>query len=220
MPDPPPKPAPTAAELVRKWAARIDTMDYFQILRVERPKAVGQWPDDGELRRAFATFAASFHPDRYKNEAPDIQELATTIFRRGNEALRVLLNPGLRARYIRHLARGKMRLEGEEMTRSPTIQMAATKEPIVVNTGNAIAAPRSSSSSSSMKAAGASIESMVKHPAALQFAKEADILLGKNELKKALFALQMVLSKEPDNAGIQQWIAAISDQLKKPAPPR
>ena len=209
----PPKPAPTAAELVRKWAARIDGMDYFQILRVERPKVMGEWPEDGELRRAFATFAASFHPDRYKTEAPEIQELATTIFRRGNEALRVLLNPGLRARYIRHLARGKMRLEGEEATRAPTIQLAATREP--PSTG---AMPAASPSSSTMKAAGASIESMVKHPAAIQFAKEADILLGKNELKKALFALQMVLSKEPENTGIQQWIASINQQLKKPAP--
>ena len=207
----PPKPAPSAAELVRKWASRIDQMDYFQILRVERPKIVGQWPSDVELRQAFATFAASFHPDRYKGEAADVQELATAIFRRGNEALRVLLNPGLRGRYIRHLARGKMRLEGEEMTRSPTVSLGA-------QTGGSQSGGvpvASSGSSGAMKAAGSSIESMVKHPAAKQFAKEADLLLGRNELKKALFALQMVQSKEPDNAGVQQWIAAITEKLKK-----
>jgi curved DNA-binding protein CbpA len=204
----PPKPAPTAAELVRKWAARIDSMDYFQILRVERPKAMGAWPDDGELRKAFATFASSFHPDRYKTEPRDIQELATAIFRRGNEALRVLLNPGLRARYIRHLASGKMRLEGEEMTRSPTTQFAAVRPE--ESSGSFAAAPATAPAAPS-----GSIESLVRHPAAIQFAKEADALLARSEPKKALFALQMVQSKEPDNAAIRQWIALVTEQLKK-----
>lgn len=205
-----PKPAPSASELVRKWASRIDTMDYFQILRVERPKVVGTWPPDAELRKAFATFAASFHPDRYKGEPAEIQELVTTIFRRGNEALRVLLNPGLRGRYIRHLADGKMRLEGQEMTRSPTTQFAA------VRPEEASGAVSAEAASATMKAAApGSIESLVRHPAALQFAKEAEILIARNEYKKALFALQMVQSKEPDNAGIRQWIEALTAQLKK-----
>ena len=60
-----------------------------------------------------------------------------------------------------------------------------------------------------------SIESLVRHPAALQFAKEAETLLARNEPKKALFALQMVQSKEPDNAAIRDWIANVTEQLKK-----
>ncbi|MEO7096687.1 MAG: hypothetical protein ABI175_25745 [Polyangiales bacterium] len=211
MPDPP-KPAPSAAELVRKWGARIDTMDYFQILRVDRPKVMGQWPEDGELRKAFATFAASFHPDRYKGESAEIQDLVNTIFRRGNEALRVLLNPGLRARYIRHVAKGKMRLEGEEMTRSPTTQFAAVRPE---SSGAIPVAQSSSSSSSSMKAVTGSIESLVRHPAAQQFAKEAESLLARSEDKKALFALQLVQSKEPDNEAIREWIANVTQQVQK-----
>jgi curved DNA-binding protein CbpA len=204
----PPKPAPTAAELVRKWASRIDHMDYFQILRVERPQGVNAWPAEAELRKAFATFASSFHPDRYRHEPQDVQALATMIFRRGNEALRVLLNPGLRARYIRHLASGKMRLEGEEATRSPTTQFAAVRP-------EEHSARTPGSSPPSMRTAAGSIEALVRHPAAIQFAKEAESLLARNEPKKALFALQMVQSKEPDNIAIREWIAMLTEQVKK-----
>ncbi|GAC1539521.1 MAG: hypothetical protein NVS3B10_04220 [Polyangiales bacterium] len=196
------------AEVVGKWHARLDRMDYFQLLRVERPAAPGGWPSEGDLRRAFGQFAGSFHPDRFKTEAPDTRAMAEAVFRRGNEALRVLLNPDLRVRYLRGLVHGRVRLEGDELTRKPSLASmpipdtadAASHLPVVSSAKKAAAAPVSP------------LES-ISHPAAIEFAREAIALLARGDDKKALFQLQMAASKEPDNAPLRQWLESVRGRL-------
>ncbi len=200
-------------ELVRAWFEQLDLMDYFQILHLERPRQLGEWPTDENLRRAFGAFAAAFHPDRYKGEDPDTVTKVTTIFRRGNEAFRVLGNPGLRARYVRHLAKGKVRLEGEELTRKPTMQaMQALQLP----TPGAPEAPAGGTGQPAPALSSAPFESLVTNPSAVNFAQEADKLLARGDLKKALFQLQMAQSKEPTNMALADRIAALnSGGIKK-----
>ena len=219
--------AKDAAEIVRKWDARLDRMDYFQMLRVERPTDAAAWPADDVLKRAFAAFASSFHPDRYAACEQDVRAMAMRIFRRGNEALRVLLNPGLRARYLRHLASGKLRLEGEEMTRAPSLRPVGSRD---AESASSIPLPPSSSrlgaasghletagaapESQRSAAAAASIESIVTSQAALPFAREADVLLAKGDRKKALFQLQIAISKEPDNQRLLARIVELTPPKK------
>jgi curved DNA-binding protein CbpA len=211
-----------------EWAERIDQMNYFQILRVQRPTTAAGWPADDELRRLFNAFANSFHPDRYKGESPATQEHATKIFRRGNEALRVLLNPGLRARYIRHLDKGKVRLEGEEMTRRPTIEAmksvdvaALLAEPPRPVAAMAPPPPKGAPDATEMKERPPAVApipplaTLVAHPVALSFARDADAAIAKGDIKKALLSAQIALGKEPGNRALQERVAALAASAKK-----
>jgi len=200
---------PSTREIVRQWFEKIDRMDYFSLLRVPRPATVDAWPSDGELRRAFATFAGSFHPDRFKDEDEQTRERATVIFRRANEALRVLTNPELRARYLRHVAQGKLRLEGEEMTRKATVHAMEAIRPAGAGTP-----PPPVPASSKRMAAVPSLASLCTHPAAIDFAQQADALVAKGESKKALFQAQLALNKEPTNEKLAERVAALRTSVK------
>ena len=198
------------AEVVGKWHERLDRMDYFQLLRVERPAAAGGWPSEGDLRRAFGQFAGSFHPDRFKTEAPDTRTMAEAVFRRGNEALRVLLNPDLRVRYLRGLVHGRVRLEGDELTRKPSLASMPIPDATSASSPGA-GAP--SAKTAAAPAAPVSPLDSISHPAALEFAREAIALLARGDDKKALFQLQMAASKEPDNATLRQWLESVRGRL-------
>lgn len=193
---------PSNRDIVRQWYERLDRIDYFTLLRLQRPANVQQWPSDADLRRGFQTFAASFHPDRFKDEDAETRTRATAIFRRANEALRVLSNPDLRVRYLRHLAQGKVRLEGDDLTRKPTI---ASMPPVRPDTAPMPPAPPSYSRLS----ATAPLASLVTHPAALDFAKQADALIARGESKKALFQAQLALNKEPTNEALAMRVESL-----------
>lgn len=180
-------PSPSTLERVRKWGAALDGMDYFQILRIDRT-ALPEQVDLDVLKKAFAVFAASFHPDRFQTADEDTRAQATNIFRRGNEAYRVLTNPALRAKYLVGLARGEKRISPDEIARqsSSSFRMAvAAKVPIDEAPTPAVPCT-----------------SLVTSAAATSFAKEADALIARGDFKKALLQLQLALSKEPKNAAL------------------
>jgi hypothetical protein len=112
-----------AADAVRAWAAKLDELDYYEILRVPARDASGQPPTPEALRQAFNGFAGAFHPERYKGEAPAILEAATRIFRRGNEALRVLSHPQLRQKYDFERRTGVLRLSVDEIARASSTRI-------------------------------------------------------------------------------------------------
>jgi hypothetical protein len=131
-----------AAEAVVAWAAKLDELDYYAILRVPARDASGQPPSPEALRQAFNGFAGAFHPERYKGEAPAIFEAATRIFRRGNEALRVLSNPQLRQKYDFERRSGVLRLSADEIARASSVRIPVA-QPAPVSTPPAPAAASS-----------------------------------------------------------------------------
>jgi curved DNA-binding protein CbpA len=193
---------PSTREIVRMWHDRLDRVDYFTLLRLGRPASIEEWPSDGDLRRAFSTFAGSFHPDRFKDQDEETQRLATTIFRRANEAIRVLTNPELRVRYMRALQQGKLRLEGEELTRKATVQAMAAVRPEA-------GAPAPTPPSSKRMPAVVSLASLCSVHAAIDFAQQADALIAKGEPKRALFQAQLALNKEPKNEELAARVEAL-----------
>ncbi len=121
-----------AAEAVLAWSARLDQLDYYEILRVPARDAKGQPPSPEALRQAFQGFAGAFHPERYKAESTAIQEAATRIFRRGNEALRVLGHPQLRQKYDFERRNGVLRLSTDEIARASSTKIPAVQPTPVV----------------------------------------------------------------------------------------
>jgi DnaJ-class molecular chaperone len=83
----------------------LERLDYYRLLGID-PKA-----GVSEIRKAFYAIAAKFHPDRNRDAAPDVKKAIYDIFKRLNEAYRVLLEPEKRKLYDKSLAKGKVRLE-------------------------------------------------------------------------------------------------------------
>lgn len=83
----------------------LEATDYYDLLGV--PKEAS--PD--AIRAAFHRFASRYHPDRQLGSFEE-RALASSIFRRGTEAYRVLMSAEQRARYDHALTRGILRLAG------------------------------------------------------------------------------------------------------------
>jgi len=88
--------------------AVLDRLDYYRLLGVERDARIP------EIKRAFFGIAARFHPDRNRNAEPEVGAAIYDIFKRLNEAYRVLCNHEKRKVYEAVLARGKLRLSTED----------------------------------------------------------------------------------------------------------
>lgn len=83
----------------------LDRLDYYRLLGVKQTSGVS------EVRKAFYAVAAKFHPDRNRDADPKVKKALYDIFKRLNEAYRVLLDPTRRQLYSETLAGGKVRLD-------------------------------------------------------------------------------------------------------------
>lgn len=92
---------------------RLDELDYYTLLGI---------PDDADsstIKQAFRRFARRYHPDRHHGASPEKLERATQIYRRGGEAMQVLIDERTRKVYDEALhAKGQMRLSPEAAERA------------------------------------------------------------------------------------------------------
>ena len=93
--------------------ARLDELSYYDLLGVDRKAGVDA------VRQAFHAFARRYHPDNHTDD-PTRHARATSIFRRGTEAYRVLLDRELRAVYDGELDNGEKRLRAGVERRHPS----------------------------------------------------------------------------------------------------
>lgn len=87
------------------WAESLETMSYYEILRV--PEDASQ----GEIQQAFHDLSLRCHPDRFVEEGPEVATAASAVFKRAAEAYNVLRKPALRRRYDAELQKGKLVLD-------------------------------------------------------------------------------------------------------------
>jgi DnaJ-class molecular chaperone len=86
---------------------RLDLLDYYTLLQIEQDATAD------EVQKAWHTFALKFHPDRHVGGSEPKIRRAAMIFRRGAEAVRVLLDSESRKRYDHQLATGKLRYDAD-----------------------------------------------------------------------------------------------------------
>ncbi len=90
---------------VLKIYAVLDRLDYYRLLGVDQRAGATA------VRKAFYAIAAKFHPDRNRDAEQQIQTALYDIFKRLNEAYRVLCDPERRTQYNQGLTEGRVRLE-------------------------------------------------------------------------------------------------------------
>lgn len=83
----------------------LDRLDYYKLLGVDHAAGVT------DVRSAFFIIAAKFHPDRNRNADEAVQKAIYDIFKRLNEAYRVLCDQERRKMYNENLTQGKVRLD-------------------------------------------------------------------------------------------------------------
>ncbi len=92
---------PVDPELVA-WLEVLPELTFYELLQVD-PRA-----GFDDIHRAFLVFAGDFHPDAQAGRTPEERSVVERIFRRANEAYRILSSAPLRQRYDELLAQGAL----------------------------------------------------------------------------------------------------------------
>jgi DnaJ-class molecular chaperone len=170
---------PAFDDYVLKIHAVLDRLDYYRLLGVDKSARV---PD---VKKAFFAIANKFHPDRNRDADERTAHAIYEIFKRLNEAYRVLCDHEQRKLYEACLADGRIRLTGEDrrtMTMAPkspeeTIQSREARQFYIkardeLKAGNLLQAELNIKMAKSREADNAAIESMAAQVVAAKAERE------------------------------------------------
>ena len=170
-------------EFIEQWLQVLDTLSYYEIFRVEP----GVGADD--LRAAFYAFASDFHPDAHSGRPRQERDAISHIFKRGNEAYRVLSNPNLRARYDEALAKGDVRPQHLlSLGGAPSESMAPP-------------APKGTD--------------RMRNPSARAFVMRAEELFKKGDPKQAKIQLVLAIHMDQNNPALETFLKEIEAEITR-----
>jgi len=178
----------TSGDSIVAWLAVLDELTYYELLGVRRDARI-----DG-IQIAFHAFCNTFHPDRHIGRDPGEREAIGAIFKRGAEAYAVLCDERLRDPYDEQLAvfrpgpRPPPRITFSPLSRPP----------------------------SGRPAEGAPLENSVRSPSARPFARRAEELLRKGDLRQAKLQLVMANHMDPDNEALETALRDLELSLGSP----
>ena len=106
---------------------RLDRLSYYELLELDADA------DDAAIRQAFHQRSLILHPDRYtrlRTTWPHAYDRINAIYKRFNEASRVLMDAGQRSRYNLGLQqRGAVRLEQSRRSKREEKELAMCRTP-------------------------------------------------------------------------------------------
>ena len=172
-------------EHVFGWFEALDDLSYYELFGVAQTAAVD------EIHAAFHVFCDTFHPDRHVPRPDDERSAVLAIFKRGTEAYAVLSDAGLRGQYDEQLAH-------RPSARPPRITFSPLSRPPTARPPT-----------------GGPVEDYVRNAAARPFARRADELVRKGDLRQAKLQLVMANHMDPDNEALE---AALHDLEQKLSP--
>jgi len=175
----------TSGEFIFAWLKVLDELTYYELFGIPRDAGA----DD--VRVAFHVFCDTFHPDRHFARSYDERQALSTIFKRGTEAYLVLCDEALRGHYDAQLA-------ARPNLAPPRISFAPMSRP---------------PPSSRMPGAPAPLDEVVRSPSARPFARRADELLRKGDLRQAKLQLVMANHMDPGNEDLEEALRKIEEQL-------
>jgi DnaJ-class molecular chaperone len=168
------------------WLQALDELSYYDLFGLE-PSATHD-----EIQQAFHVFCDTFHPDGHLGRGAAEVRALSTIFKRGTEAYSVLLDPGLRAQYDEQLAHRRG-------AQPPRVSFSPLSRPPSRGPSGA-----------------ASLEDSVQSPAARPFARRAEELMTKGDLRQAKLQLVMANHMDPGNAALEQALREVEAKLGPP----
>jgi len=172
------------------WFQALDELTYYDLFRVP-PDASAD-----DVRAAFHQFCDIFHPDRHFARDDDEREAIGIVFRRGTEAYNVLSDPGLRAQY-------------DDQIRARTASVGAGSSPAAMSVRLAPASRAPTGGSTAPR----SLEDTVRSPSARPFARRAEELVGKGDLRQAKLQLVMANHMDPDNEALEAALRDVEAKL-------
>lgn len=176
-----------SVEYVFAWLAVLDQLTYYNLFGLRRDAT------SDEIQAAFHVFCDTFHPDRHMAREPDQRDAVSTIFKRGSEAYAALCDQRLRDQYDEQLAvrpspRPPPRISFSPLSRPPSMRAPA----------------------------GAALEESVRSPSARPFARRAEELVTKGDLRQAKLQLVMANHMDPGNPALETALKDLEEKLGSP----
>jgi curved DNA-binding protein CbpA len=168
------------------WVAALDELSYYELFGLPARATAD------EVQAAFHKFCETFHPDGHVDRDARERQALSTIFKRGTEAYSVLSDVGLRAQYDAQLS-----VPGSP--RPPRVSFSPLSRP-----------------PSRGPTGAATLAESVRSPSARPFARRAEELLGKGDLRQAKLQLVMANHMDPGNTVLEQALHELESKLGSP----
>jgi curved DNA-binding protein CbpA len=178
----------TSGDAILAWLAVLDELTYYELF------GVGRTASSDDIQTAFHVFCDTFHPDRHVGREAPQRDALSVIFKRGAEAYAALCDERLRGQYDEQLTAAR---------RSPRPPPRITFSPL-------------SRPPSARPPEGAPLEDSVRSSSARPFARRAEELLRKGDLRQAKLQLVMANHMDPDNEALETALRDLELRLGSP----
>jgi curved DNA-binding protein CbpA len=169
------------------WAESLETMDYYDILRV------GHDASPKEIQEAFHALSLRCHPDRFVDEPVEVGQAASGVFKRLVEAYTVLRRPPLRARYDEQLRKAMTAPGGQAGSTGAAFDEHAMAE--------------------KPKFEQRTLYMIARNPKAKQFAAKADRFLSNGQLEEARIQVISAYQHDPGNDELKERLDILYEAL-------
>lgn len=176
---------PESQKAIFAWLKVLDELTYYELFGIASEASTD------EVREAFHEFCDAFHPDRHIGRSLNERHAIATIFKRGTEAYLVLSERPLRGRYDAQLT---IRPDGRPQRMSFT---PLSRPPPPPGEGGALP-----------------LDEAVRSSAARPFARRAEELIRKGDLRQAKLQLVMANHRDPGNEVLEAALRDIEARIR------